>query len=425
LPRGAARTSLAPPTPKPFSADTQTPDAAEPPRSTATCWPPWPPTPPSRHTHRHDACRGPGGARAVVPALGGAGRRRPRRQGAPRVLPVDGIPDRPHAGQRAGRAGPDRAGGRGRRATPARWKTWPRTSPTPRWATAAWAGWRPAFLDSMATLGLPSYGYGIRYEFGMFAQRSRAAARSSTPTLAGRRHALGVPAPGLAYPVRFGGWVEPGRVPGQPPVWRHAGEVNAKAYDMVIPGHGTDASARCACGRPPRRPDRPARLQHRRLRARGRVQEPVREHLLGAVPQRQHPGRARTAPAQEYFFTSASIQDILARHLRRARHAGQPGRQGGHPPERHPPGHRRGRTDAAAGRRARLRLGRRLGDHAARVQLHQPHADARGAGDLAGGADAACAAAPPGDHLPHQPRIPGPRPRTPAGRQRTSCAGCR
>ena len=24
------------------------------------------------------------------------------------------------------------------------------------------------------------------------------------------------------------------------PVWRHAGEVNAKAYDMVIPGHGTE-----------------------------------------------------------------------------------------------------------------------------------------------------------------------------------------
>ncbi|MFN3973647.1 MAG: glycogen/starch/alpha-glucan phosphorylase, partial [Gemmobacter sp.] len=26
------------------------------------------------------------------------------------------------------------------------------------------------FLDAMATLGLPSYGYGIRYEFGMFEQ---------------------------------------------------------------------------------------------------------------------------------------------------------------------------------------------------------------------------------------------------------------
>ena len=38
------------------------------------------------------------------------------------------------------------------------------------------------FLDSMATLGLPGIGYGIRYEFGIFTQEIATATRSSAPT---------------------------------------------------------------------------------------------------------------------------------------------------------------------------------------------------------------------------------------------------
>ena len=37
------------------------------------------------------------------------------------------------------------------------------------------------FLDSMATLELPGYGYGIRYEFGIFEQRHRGRPAGGAP----------------------------------------------------------------------------------------------------------------------------------------------------------------------------------------------------------------------------------------------------
>jgi len=59
--------------------------------------------------------------------------------------------------------------------------------------------------------------------------------------VARRRHRLGVPRAAITYPVRFGGWVEhTGRGTDARARWRPSAEVAAKAYDMVIPGHGTD-----------------------------------------------------------------------------------------------------------------------------------------------------------------------------------------
>src|SRR5438552_12316862 len=97
------------------------------------------------------------------------------------------------------------------------------------------------FLDSMATLGLPSFGYGIRYEYGMFAQaiqQGRQVERPDPWVEDGTPWEF--PRSGIMYPVRFGGWLEHPESPDAAPVWHHSGEVDAKAYDMVIPGHGTD-----------------------------------------------------------------------------------------------------------------------------------------------------------------------------------------
>ena len=110
---------------------------------------------------------------------------------------------------------------------------------------------------------------------------------------------------------------------------------------------------------------------------------------------------------QQYFFVSCSLQHILhimddlagasVHELPQAvRGAAQ----------RHPPLDRRRRADAAAGRRAPARLGRGVGHHRRDVRLHQPHAAARGAGDVAAGDVRRVAAPPPRDHLRDQPPLP-------------------
>ena len=105
------------------------------------------------------------------------------------------------------------------------------------------------FLDSMASVGLPSFGYGIRYEFGMFAQSIHEGRQIEHPDpWLENGTPWEFPRPGMQYTVKFGGWVEPAIAsdissdtsPDMPPVWRHAASVSAKAYDHVIPGNGTE-----------------------------------------------------------------------------------------------------------------------------------------------------------------------------------------
>ena len=80
------------------------------------------------------------------------------------------------------------------------------------------------FLDSMATQGLPSFGYGIRYEYGMFAQDivQGSQVEHPDPWLADGSP-WEFPRAAITYPVYFGGWVE--NQGDTRSVWRHAGEV--------------------------------------------------------------------------------------------------------------------------------------------------------------------------------------------------------
>ena len=88
---------------------------------------------------------------------------------------------------------------------------------------------------------------------------------------------------------------------------------------------------------------------------------------------------------QQYFFVSCALQDCIRLLLQRA-HDPRVRRQVRDPAQRHAPGARGPRADAPAHRRARPRLGRGVGSGAALDRVHEPHAAARGARDLAAAA---------------------------------------
>ena len=99
------------------------------------------------------------------------------------------------------------------------------------------------FLDSMATMNLPGYGYGIRYEYGMFTQRIEHGYQVEHPDNWLRYgNPWEFPRPEVLYAVKFGGHVveykdEHGALHYH---WIDTEDVMAMAFDTPVPGFGTD-----------------------------------------------------------------------------------------------------------------------------------------------------------------------------------------
>ncbi len=173
------------------------------------------------------------------------------------------------------------------------------------------------FLASMATLGLPAWGYGIRYEFGMFAQSIQGGRQVEHPDpWLEDGTPWEFPRQGVAYPVHFGGWVEPPTLPGDPCCWHPAATINAKAYDMIIPGHGTDRVSTLRLWRAAA----PAQIDLQAFNSGDYARAAELKNEFENISWVLYPNDSTSAGRelrlkQEFFFTSASLQDILARHL--------------------------------------------------------------------------------------------------------------
>ncbi|HVN95802.1 MAG TPA: glycogen/starch/alpha-glucan phosphorylase [Syntrophorhabdaceae bacterium] len=95
------------------------------------------------------------------------------------------------------------------------------------------------FLDSMATLDYPCYGYGIRYEYGIFTQRIRDGYQTEAPDNWLRYgNPWEFPRPELLYPIHFYGRVECHA--NSQTEWLDADEILAMAYDYPVPGFKTE-----------------------------------------------------------------------------------------------------------------------------------------------------------------------------------------
>jgi starch phosphorylase len=99
------------------------------------------------------------------------------------------------------------------------------------------------FLDSLSTLRIPAFGYGIRYEYGIFFQHIKNGEQIETPDNWLRYGSVWeIGHPERLFPVQFGGYAREtmdheGNKHSQ---WIPADTVMAMAYDYLIPGFQND-----------------------------------------------------------------------------------------------------------------------------------------------------------------------------------------
>ena len=171
------------------------------------------------------------------------------------------------------------------------------------------------FLDSFAELGLPSFGYGLRYQYGMFAQRIQNGKQVETPDeWMPHGNPWDVPRPELNYPVGFGGRVV---LEGGVRRWAPAELLQAQAYDFIVPAHhGERVSTLRQWSAVAAQPiDFAAFCQgDYAAAARHRVAADALNWVL--YPDDSTVAGRELRLKQEAFLVSASLQDVIARHVR-------------------------------------------------------------------------------------------------------------
>ena len=166
------------------------------------------------------------------------------------------------------------------------------------------------FMDSMATLGVPAHGYGIRYEHGLFRQRFEGGQQVETPEdWLVQKHPWEFERPEAAYEIGFKGHVEGEN-------WHPGESVIASAYDMPVVGwQGRWANTLRLWGAQPT-----TLFDLDRFSAGDYAAAAEPEALARTLSRVLYPDDTTYAGKelrlkQEFFLTSAALQDILRRYF--------------------------------------------------------------------------------------------------------------
>ena len=170
------------------------------------------------------------------------------------------------------------------------------------------------FLDAMATLDIANVGYVISYDYGMFKQEIVDGYQVETPDywLLTRGNPWEFPRPELQFNVRYGGHVEQKNGKAR---WVDSHRVLAMAYDTIIPGYDTECATTL-------------RLWSAKATSEINLSAFNKGNYTGAVeaknmsenvtrvlyPDDSTPSGRELRLMQEYFFVSASLQDLIRRH---------------------------------------------------------------------------------------------------------------
>jgi starch phosphorylase len=179
------------------------------------------------------------------------------------------------------------------------------------------------FLDSLATLQLPAYGYGIRYEYGIFHQRIVDGAQVEVPdTWLEYGNPWEIPRVNDPFTVHFYGHVHLEQLSdgNLKTHWTNTEEVVGIPYDTPVPGYrnGTVNTLRLWQAKASRDFD------FRNFNAgdyRGAVDAKMRSENISKVlyPNDNVVEGKELRLKQEYFFVSATLQDILRRYKKQWR----------------------------------------------------------------------------------------------------------